>query len=963
MEPNLTPDLSSVPALLRKNVARYWAHFCQNRDETLATVLRHPIKEEIPRVWSCSKFVAEYCCRHRSTVLDLLDSIALARTETSYAEAIAEKVGEPADEGELMAALRRFRNQEMVRIAWRDLSGRADLRETMRDLSLLAESVIDHSTKILYRNLEVRFGTPQTTDNGRPQRLVVLAMGKLGARELNYSSDVDLIFIYPEAGRTQGGMQSITNQEFFNYLGKRLIKALNEVTDLGFVFRVDMRLRPFGDSGPLACNFSSLEQYLQVHGRNWERYAMIKARVISGEPEDEKQLMQMLSPFIYRRYLDFNALQAIRVMKRLVDNEVKRRRVQQDIKLGPGGIREIEFIGQTFQLIRGGITPELRVREILRVLEQLERLNLLPRHSVKELCAAYEFLRNTEHRLQQINDHQTQSLPTDPHDQARVALGMGACSWEDFLKVLNRHRRRVSNHFAHLLWDPNANGGEPQDGAGVIRLDNANRDEMTAQLAAAGYGYPAAACEVIAGLSKARAIKTLSGEARDRLDQLVPLMVSAIAGNGEAHVTLDRVCHIIEAIAQRSAYLALLSEHPVILSHLAKLCAASPWIAAQIARQPLLLDELLDPRALYNPPKAAELTALLQHQLRHINAEDTEQRMERLRQFKHTQVLRVAAADVMRILPLPEVSNHLSAIAEVILDAALKMAWEDLTRRYGVPAYGPERKVAGFSIVAYGKLGGLELGYNSDLDIIFLHNSHGENQVTNGRTRVANTVFFTRLAQRVIHYISTVTPAGRAYETDTRLRPSGNSGLLVSSIEAYRQYQAKGAWTWEHQALVRARVVAGDAGVGREFDSIREQALCAERDPQTLRAEVVHMRTRMRQELGDHRPEIFDLKHGRGGITDIEFMVQYIVLLNAIRYPQLTRYTDNLRLLEMSAELKLLPEAQCTELLKAYFAYRADMHRLALQQQAAIVSNETHTALRLKVLKLWGLLLDETEEE
>jgi glutamate-ammonia-ligase adenylyltransferase len=921
----------------------------------------------LPKVLGASRYVAGQCLRGPELVQGLIGSGDIDRVyeEGELRQRTNMALAQIHDERALATVLRQIRHREMVRIAWRDIGGLADLEATLRETSWLADALTDAALDWLHREQTSSHGEPRD-ERGVPQRLFVIAMGKLGGGELNFSSDIDLIFGYQRGGETSGGGRTVSNQEFFDRLGRRLGKVLQEPGEEGFVFRVDMRLRPFGDSGALTQSVAAMESYYTTHARDWERYAMIKARICAGDFAAGEAFLYGLQPFVYRRYIDYGALQALREMKALINTEIARADLHADVKRGHGGIREIEFIAQMFQLIRGGREPALRVRPTCQVLLALQGLNELPAQTVAELLDAYRFLRNTEHRLQQIDDRQTQMLPDTDEDRARVALGMGYDGWQRFAAELGRHRANVQNHFSRLLEVPESAKGVSRPSAEERGVDAIWTGQLSGEaaekaLAAIGFADPAGVLADIEALRAAPDIGRLSRHGQERLQRLLPMILQTVAGHAGERVALQRIFQLLETVARRSVYLALLAEQPQALRQLARLVAASPWIASCIVRQPILLDELLDPRALYAPPSAAQLEQTLRNEIAKHPPEDLERHMEVLRHFRQAEVLRVAASDLTGHLPLPEVSNHLSWIAETVLRVALELAWKHLVGRHGQPLCGPSgaRRPAGFAIIAYGKLGGLELGYGSDLDLVFLHDSAGEEQSTDGERPLDNATFFTRLGQRVIHLISTLTPAGVAYEVDTRLRPSGAAGLLVSSIEAYGKYQREQAWTWEHQALVRARFVGGHAAVGEQFEAVRREVLGRRRDLPTLRQEIIEMRARMRDEHASTEPGVFDLKQDPGGITDIEFMVQYGVLAYAADQSDLLTWTDNKRLLEVFSDCGVLPATACAELRDAYFAMRHRIHRCALQEQPARVPDSEFQDERRLVIGLWReILLD-----
>ncbi|WP_455212055.1 bifunctional [glutamate--ammonia ligase]-adenylyl-L-tyrosine phosphorylase/[glutamate--ammonia-ligase] adenylyltransferase, partial [Kaarinaea lacus] len=771
------------------------------------------------------------------------------------------------------------------------------------------------------------------------------------------SSDVDLIFAYPHSGQTCNGPKTISNEEFFTRLGRQLISALDQVTAEGFVFRVDMRLRPFGDSGPLATSFDAFESYYQIHGREWERYAMIKARAVTGGEQGER-LLKMLRPFIYRRYLDFGTYDALRDMKSRIETEIKRKSMADNVKLGPGGIREVEFIGQAFQLIRGGRKPELQQRQILTILSVLGEQQMLPEFVVKELDAAYRFLRNVENRLQQYADQQTHLLPTDEIGRLRLAYAMEFADWPSFEKALALHRKRVQNHFQQVFAAPQTeHASTEKHGFSDVWLGILDESHAIDVLQEAGFDDAKQALDYLHVCHESSAYTALSSQGKQRMDRLMPLMLGAVAQADQPDVVLKRLLDLVQTIARRTSYLALLVENPMALSQLVKLCAASPWIGHQIARQPILLDELLDPRSLYKPPNREQLEIELQQRMAHIAADDLEQQMDMLRQFKNANVLRVAAADVFEAVPLMVVSDHLTYIAETVVNAVLALAWQQMEARHGKPANaGADMQHCGFAVIAYGKLGGIELGYGSDLDLVFLY-SGDQNGFTDGAKSVANSVFYSRLGQRIIHIFTSVTPAGVLYDVDMRLRPSGASGLLVTHVDSFEDYQINKAWTWEHQALVRARPVGGDETVMREFLRIRQRVLARPRERNILCGEVTEMRERMRKELLPSNQTEFDLKQGLGGITDIEFMVQYAVLAYAAEYPDLLTYTDNIRILEIMMANNLISHENGALLIDCYKILRAQIHRLTLQEQATKTTDGYYGQIGQKVHDQWRQMM------
>jgi glutamate-ammonia-ligase adenylyltransferase len=912
--------------------------------------------QQLKQVWEASEYVAQSCTRDPGLLERLVESGDLHRQYPAgeLATRLGGRLAGVLDEPALQRSLRRFRRREMVRIIWRDIARLAPLSETLEDLSALADACIVESLGLLFRWAVEKLGTPRNA-GGVEQRLVVLAMGKLGARELNLSSDIDLIFVYPEPGQVDG-RRPLENEQFFIRLCQQLIKALGSQTADGFVFRVDTRLRPFGEAGPLAVSFGAMEHYYQSQAREWERYAMIKARAVCGEPASVTLLETMLRPFVYRRYLDFGAIESLRDMKRLISRELQRRGMADNVKLGPGGIREIEFIGQAFQLIRGGHDPELQVRPILLVLQRLEEKGLLPDYVIRELKQAYEFLRLVENRVQAWQDRQTHLLPESGLNRLRLARAMGFDAWEVFHRQLEHHRQRVHEHFDSVFAAPQTERSEDEESMLALWHRQLEEAQAIQLLERAGFKDGKTALKEIKGFCDSRACRGMGSRGRERLDQLMPMLLEAVARTDQAEVTLARLLHLLEAIARRTAYLALLVESPIALSQLVRLTAISPWVGERIARQPMLLDELLDPRRLYAPLRGVELEAELDTLLSALAADDLEQQMERLRLFARSNKLRVAAADITGVIPLMVVSDYLTEIAETVIRRVLAQSWQDLTGRYGRPTgIGTD---TGFAVIGYGKLGGIELGYGSDLDMVFLHADYGPNAITDGERQVANDLFYTRLGQRMIHMFATRTPAGQLYEVDMRLRPNGNSGMLVSGMETFERYQREAAWTWEHQALLRARPVAGDPRVAARFESVRQQVLCIERDPVQLCREVREMREKMRASLDQSGNGLFDIKQGQGGIADIEFMVQYSVLRWASRYPDLVRWTDNVRLLESLSRHRLLPGEKAEQLADAYRSLRAVYHRKALSELPRLVADKELTAQRRVVRALWKEMME-----
>lgn len=875
----------------------------------------------VARVFACSDFIAATATAERGLLHAFVEvGFDLVLDRAYHERALATALDAIGPDDDSAPVVRHYRRTQLARIAWRDLAGLASLETTLGELSDLADACITAALGHAEASLIERHGVPRDAE-GRTQRLVVLAMGKLGAHELNLSSDIDLIFAWPEPGSTDGE-RSISNEEFFDRLGKRLVRALES-------YRVDMRLRPFGDSGPLTLSFGALESYYQEHGREWERYALIKARAVTGDPGDGARVLALLRPFVYRRYLDYGSFEQLRRMKAKIAREVARKELADNVKLGPGGIREVEFIGQAYQLIRGGREPALQDRSILRVLQLLAEGRHVSATAVEALSDAYRFLRRVENRLQAQGDQQVHELPDDELARARLACAMGFADWDEFSAALMKVRGAVTAQFDAVFFGHDA---APDPTSGVWRHED---DPATATaLTAMGFGDAPRVAARLLEMRRGAYWRAIGDAGRTRLDQLIPAALDAAAAQTNPDETLYRLLKVIEAIDRRISYLALMVESPNALKHLARLCSASSLVADRVARTPLLLDELLDPRIFTDPPTRDSLADDLRQMLFGLPADDLERQMDALRAFYHGAVLRIAVTDLTGMLPLMKVSDRLTDVAELIIGHALALAQAQLASKHGAPQ-------GEFVVIAYGKLGGLELAYGSDLDLVFLHDA------------AEDTMLFARLAQRIVHLLSTATAAGPLYEVDTRLRPSGASGLLVSTMAAFESYQSSEAWTWEHQALLRARPVAGSAELGDAFLRVRRDVLTRPRDAAALRDEVSAMRARMRAELGAARAGLFDLKQDVGGIADIEFLVQYLVLANAADHPSLVAWPDNIRQLDALVESGVLGGETGRRLADAYRALRERVHRLGLKGEPARVPDSEFADERAFVQALW----------
>ena len=851
----------------------------------------------------------------------------------------------------LPAAMRRLRNLVVATLIERDLLGHADLAEVMAVMTAFGDFAVQTHLAALSAELAALHGLPIGEESGVVQELIVLGMGKLGGSELNVSSDIDLIFCYPEDGETltsSTDQRTLSNHEFFTRLGKKLIGALSEITEDGFTFRVDMALRPNGASGPLAASFGMIEEYLIVQGREWERYAWVKARALTGRAEDIATLEGIVKPFVYRRYLDFGSIEALRNMHAQIRTEVTRQETRHpdrsnNVKLGRGGIREIEFLAQVFQLIRGGRDTALRDRSTRGTLRTLADKQLLSPQVVEQLLVAYSFLRNLEHRLQYLDDAQTHTLPPNEADRLTVARMMGFADVTSLLHELEAQRAFVAGQFDAIFSEKNARSSSTRLGNAApidrevraVLSDTDNPESVAAHLTALGFDDASAATHRLLATLQSPRLQSLPGSSRHKLMSLVNTALTFIAKNSESRAaTLTRLLDFFEAIARRAAYLALLTEYPQALERVVRMMKASDWAAKYLTRHPILLDELLDERSLNGTPDWAAFTRDCQQQL-DVAAGDTERQMDMLREMHHAQLFRLLAQDLEGKLTVERLADHLSALADALVAVTVQAVWQTIANRH--------RDVPKFAVIAYGKLGGKELGYASDLDVIFLYDDDHPDAPG----------LYAKLAQRFITWMTSHTPAGILFDIDVALRPDGASGLLVSSISAFEKYQAASAWVWEHQALTRARFCAGDTAIGARFEAIRESVLRKPRDEAALKQDVLSMRQKMR-DAHLNRSKLFDLKHDAGGMIDIEFIVQFLVLNHAAQYPQLTGDIGNIALLKLCGDLGLIDRALAGNVADAYRAFRKLQHQIRLQgEEHARVETERVTSEIDSVKQLW----------
>ncbi|KKO45413.1 bifunctional glutamine-synthetase adenylyltransferase/deadenyltransferase [Arsukibacterium ikkense] len=924
---------------------QYWQ---QSFNQLNGAELPAGAQQQLRVLLQASLFLGRTLCQQPELLPLLLDKTALAaQLSQPWQDPLVQLAA--TDETAVFSCLRRYRNRALAILLTADIYQLQSTELGLARVSSLADSLINSAYRWAYQLQQQQSGTPYD-EQGKPMPMLILGMGKLGGRELNFSSDIDLIFTYPAHGETRDGRRPLEHQQFFTKLGQKLIAALHQVTADGFVYRVDMRLRPFGDSGPLALSFAALEDYYQEQGRDWERYALLKARVLNPDGQHSQELQQLLKPFIYRRYIDFSAIESLRRMKQLIEQENRRRNRVDNIKLGAGGIREVEFVVQTLQLIRGGRIPQLQQQSLLLALDGLVQHQMLSAQQARELKADYLFLRQIEQALQGIDDKQTQTLPSDNTGRCQLLSCLNETDWSALQQRIVAAMARVHLQFKQVI--DHEDSPEQQE-LGVGRLlwgSQLPAAELAEQLDWLDTEAAIALIEHLQAFRHDCQKRSVGPRGHDFLSKLVPILLHLLQTEQADSLVLTRVLGVFRQIMTRTAYLELLYENPLALQQLVLLCTQSGWLAGQLARYPMLLDELIDPEQLYRVADKADYQDRLRQYLLRVPEDDLELLMETLRQYKQAQQLRIAAADISGALPLMQVSDHLTWLAEVVMEQVVTLAWQQMTARYGLPE-GASDTDRGFAVIAYGKLGGLELGYGSDLDLVFLHQCDSMGS-TSGDKAIDSRQFYLKLSQRVLHLATTRTNSGVLYEIDTRLRPSGNSGLLAIHIATYHQYLRDEAWTWEHQALVRARLIIGSARMAALFNQIRADIIEQQREPAKLRQDVVAMRQKLRSHHGSADD---DVKHSLGGIVDLEFISQYLVLAHAKDYPALYRYSDNMRILDAAAEAGLLQPEQVTALQQAYQLLRGWGHRLTLAP--AKVPTESRLAeARATVHQVWQQL-------
>lgn len=854
----------------------------------------------LAKLLAMSEFASKQISQNPQYVSELYTEASLqqARTKQHYLNLIQSSAQQP--QLQFMSALRKFRNKEMLRIAWRAIGSQIATETILEELSNLADACI--LTTLDHLMTQDKFSTQPLDKSGSPQKLYVVALGKLGGKELNFSSDIDIYFAYPEESQPSSA-KALPASLYFKSLAKQLVQTLAEITKDGFVYRVDLRLRPQGHSGPMVMSFDALETYYQEQGRDWERYAMIKARIVNQDQQYSPKLNSIFRPFVYRRYVDFTVMEALRSLKLIIQREIRIKHLQEDVKRGPGGIREIEFICQSYQLIRGGREPSLQTTNIFDVLHTLECLQIIPTAQKQKLYNAYIFFRTLENAIQMQNDQQTHQLPTDPASMKQIWVALNFTSQATFHSELHQHKQNVSEIFSNMLQVKEINY---QDDERVLetQLINLCRDKLgdvpsEDLLLSLGFLKPNEAYQRLTALLASRRYQKLTQIAKMRLEKFLPMLLISLQAHPDIDNLFFRLLSLLENVLKRSTYLALLTENPTTIQHLLKLYSISSWINQHVTEFPFLLENLLDEESLYQPLTEDELQEQLSQ---HLNAvQDIEQKIEQLKRFKLMQQLRVAAAFASNKLAPHQVSMHLSRTANVILKQVTQLAKQDSIKKY------PDKQstLDTFTIIAYGKLGSFELNMNSDLDLVFLHQCDSENEI-----------LITKLARKILYLLNSRSLGGILYTVDTRLRPSGSSGLLVSHIDAFEDYQCHKAWTWEHQALIKARTLSGSDLIRQRFEKIRQQVLCQKREKYKLAEDISQMRVKMKQEH-KNRGDL-TLKSQPYGLIDVEFVSQYIVLAFANHHPELTEVRSVYQVLLKAYQHKLLSKAAFDTILE-YF--------------------------------------------
>lgn len=916
-------------------------------------------RSEFKFVLAVSDFIANTIFSYPKECVELVQAGALDCTEfaSNPKDVVQDYLKEKLQDFELKKRLRLLRRTRCMALAWRDLTGVAPINEIFHGLSTLAENIVLRTIEVVRDQIKSAFGDA-LDDDGTPLPLLVLGMGKLGGDELNFSSDIDLIFAYPKEGETQGTSRSLTHREFFARIVQRTANMLSDKTIDTFCYRIDLRLRPFGDAGTIVNSFDALQVYYETQGRTWERYALVKAKLLGTEENFGaygKELIDLLRPFVYRRYLDYGAIVSIRKLKHMIESEVRRRSLRNNFKLGEGGIREVEFIAQVFELMRGGRFIELRERSLRKTLKHLISLDLIPKNICENLDKSYVYLRRLENCIQEFSDKQTQNIPDTPKDIARMLLVMNYQNIDDLLKDLSQVMSFVHAEFKKVVAD------EEEDTENFKNFDlweaQNDEDELTSELdkhlVYKEQSKPLA--QNIIFLKQALARMPVGPVGRETLLELMPKVIFLIAKEEQAAMLFKRVSGLIEQVALRTPYLQLLRDQNEVLERFIALLKDNHFASELITSHPILLDELFIPQYFDRPPKADEFFAMLQERLLRVDQDDLETIMEELRLFKKIMIFRIALSDKAGKLHLMQISDALTWLAEAIIRQLIIIAWRLNEEKYGTPA-NRTASDPGLAVIGYGKLGGIELGYKSDLDMVFIRQVG--DSMTNGENSVHESMFYQRLVQRIMHLSTTKTVGGVLYDLDMRLRPDGDTGVLISDIESFEKYQHSRAWTWEHQALVRARPVAGSKDIIDKFNSIRESIIRTPKEEDNLKVEVVKMRQKMRDHLDRSSDKLYDIKQGVGGMIDVEFISQYLLLRYAPDYKDLKLWTDNVRILEECSRLGIVKEDITKDLINAYLDIRSIYHELSLADLPRLLAIEHRLKSTFRVEEIWNSIFN-----
>jgi glutamate-ammonia-ligase adenylyltransferase len=883
-------------------------------------------------------------------------------SDPRHADARAGVLAEPHDDVGLRAALRHFRKREALRLIWRDVNGADAVETTLAGASVLAESCIEAALRGAERLVGARHGVVRDA-RGQVQRMVVLALGKLGGGELNFSSDIDVVFAYAENGDStsdpERGSRALDAAAYYARVGQALVSLLADRSADGYVYRVDLRLRPFGNAGRLALSFAAMEQYFQSEGRDWERYAWIKARPVAGDRNAGARLLDTLRPFVFRRYLDYTAFAGLREMKALIDAEVARKDLADHLKLGPGGIREIEFVVQLVQLIRGGREPTLRARGLLPALAACEQLGFIPAARAQRLREAYRFLRRLENRVQMFADQQTHEIPADPRERERLALALDYPDWARLDIDLRVHRAAVTEEFAALMaTDARSSARQAQAMWPDFWRALVASEGIDAQaLADAGFDPPQEAAAELEAVLGSNALRNMSALSRERLDRVMPAVFAAAVAQAEPARCLARLLRLVQAVARRSVYLALLDEQPAALKRLSAVFSASAFLADRVIAHPLLLDDLFDDRVDSAVPRRSAIEDELARRLAALGDGDPEAEIELIQEVRNSALFRIGLAFLGSRLDGVAAARALAEIAEVVLAVVLRIAERELIAAHG--RLDERSEGAGMAIIAYGSFGGTELGFGSDLDLVFVYDGDRARGESDGAKPLDGSRYYARLAQRVVHLLGVLTRAGRLYEVDVRLRPDGSKGMLVLSMDAYEGYQRERAWTWELQALVRARALAGDAALGRRFERTRAELLATPRDAPAVRTDIAQMRERWRAERDRSDAQQFDLKQGVGGLVDIEFLLQGIVLLHAADRIELLASGNSADLIRIATDIGVLDRDQGASLADAHAALLLNAIGCTLDGRSRVMPRnagiERHAGRVLTIARELGL--------